>query len=132
MSNIKIGSESRKDILALWRQISGHVVPLDVVSQQIHQRIGPIASALSPLRPRSSEDFFRILEGLLKDASDLALELFTSPDEWEAVWTSSRQDEEGGVVVFPALLFHRCLNNQEKGSDETIEKIYLSRCVVEH
>ncbi|KAH7308580.1 hypothetical protein B0I35DRAFT_515680 [Stachybotrys elegans] len=100
----------RREILSIWRQISGFFLPKDHMSPQMHSATSRIANVLAELSPEPRERFVRVLEGLVRDAGQLGLELVKSPDEWSPIWDSLQKDN--GIVVFPGL---ECVRTSYRG-----------------
>lgn len=130
--NLSLDAPSRKELLTLWRQISSHLFPAGPRINQNHSEAGKIASALAPLHPQPYDSFYRIIEGLVQDAGQLGLELFADGHEWEPVWTRSRKDIDGAMVVFPGLQVSRKRTVGEQRYGDAEVKVELASCIVEH
>lgn len=90
-----------------------------------------IASALAVFNPTPNGNFRRVLEGLARNASQLGLDLFASPDEWETTWKRPSDDRGRGVVVFPGVNFVRKGTGPGKHEAHAPVVIPLAAAVVE-
>ena len=130
--NLSLDTPSRKELLTLWRQISSHLFPSGLRIKQNHSEAGRIASALAPLHPKPYDSFYRVIEGLVQDAGQLGLELFSDAHEWEPIWEKSPKDVKAAMVVFPGLQVSRKRTVGEQRHGDMEVKVTLASCIVEY